>query len=88
LEAVERIYATLSTLSAMGITLGGDHIELTLVGYTDADWAGDVDTRRICLRIQSLGAQNYSYQRRFLLSLVAQTILREYWFHSDLCHNH
>ena len=29
-----------------GITLGGHELEITLHGYADADWAGDIDTRR------------------------------------------
>ena len=44
--AVKRILRYLKGTSKLGITLGGPELELQLVGYADADWASDLDTRR------------------------------------------
>ncbi len=43
--AVKQILRYLKGTSQHGITLGGKELKLTLTGYSDADWAGDLDTR-------------------------------------------
>ena len=43
-KAVKRILRYLKGTADYGILLGGDNLKL--IGYTDADWAGDVDSRR------------------------------------------
>ena len=45
-HALKLILRYLKGTSTMGITLGGESLELNLVAYADADWAGDIDTRR------------------------------------------
>jgi hypothetical protein len=44
-QAVKRILRYLKGTSRVGITLGGSE-DITLTGYCDADWAGDVDSRK------------------------------------------
>ena len=42
--AVKRILRYLKGTADMGITLGGFELEINLEGFTNADWAGDLDT--------------------------------------------
>lgn len=44
-NAVKRILRYLNHTKSLGITYGGSD-EISLIGYTDADYARDVDTRR------------------------------------------
>jgi hypothetical protein len=44
--AVKRILRYLKGTSKLGVTLGGTEETLQLVGYADADWARDIDSRR------------------------------------------
>jgi hypothetical protein len=46
IAAVKRILRYLKGTSTHGVILGGKEKSLSLVGYSDANWAGDVDTRR------------------------------------------
>jgi hypothetical protein len=47
MAAVKRILRYCKGTLTLGIQLGGEHNALPLiVGYSDADWAGDLDTRR------------------------------------------
>ena len=43
-EAVDRVYAYLNTYPELGPTYGFDNTGL--IGYTDADWAGDQNERK------------------------------------------
>jgi len=45
-RAVKRIFAYLSGTSKFAIKFCGGGSELELIGYSDADYAGDMETRR------------------------------------------
>jgi hypothetical protein len=51
LEAAKRVLQYLKGTSDFGLQLGGVDASFTLEGWTDSDWAGDIDTRR-GLRLQ------------------------------------
>ncbi|KAK5666830.1 hypothetical protein QVD99_8733 [Batrachochytrium dendrobatidis] len=54
-SAIKRILRYVKYSLNYSLTLGGDNT--TLVGYCDADWAGDVDSRKKHLRIHLLSRQ-------------------------------
>ncbi len=45
-KAAKQVLRYLKGTSALGVRLGGDFAELKAIGYVDADWAGDVDSRK------------------------------------------
>ncbi len=54
-KALKRILRYLKGTSNLGLTLGGKY-GMALIGYADADWAGDIDTRNstsgYCFKLQ------------------------------------
>jgi hypothetical protein len=66
-----------STTSGYGLTYGGDSI--SIVGYCDADYAGDIDTRRSTtgyLFMMGGGAISWSSKRQ--ATVAASTVEAEY----------
>jgi hypothetical protein len=45
LEALKRVLHYLKGTAHFNLKLGGDDKNVTLIGWTDSDWAGDIDTR-------------------------------------------
>lgn len=45
-EAVKRVLRYLKGTESFGLTLGGSDDGFDLIGWTDSDWAQDIDTRR------------------------------------------
>lgn len=46
IKAVKNIFRYLSSSQTRGITFGGEGGDLTIIGYSDSDWAGDVVGRK------------------------------------------
>lgn len=71
-RAVKRIFAYLQGTSDYGIKYGSGGSEAALIGFSDADYAGDIETRRsttgyvFCL---ANGAVTWSSQRQRLVTL-------------------
>jgi hypothetical protein len=76
--SVKRIFRYLNGTKHLGITYGGTK-ELNLIGYSDSDWGGDLDTRRSTSgHVFLLGNGATSWYSKLQSSVATSTMQAEY----------
>jgi transposase InsO family protein len=79
-EEVKRTLRYLRGTSSLGLQFGGKgEVATTLVGYTDADWAGDLDDRKsTCGYVFILGGAAISWKSKKQASVALSSTQAEY----------